>query len=209
MINLHKNRAAKECNQYTEYARVPTWKESETSRHARLMNQLDWPPLATLDESARERLEIYSAADFPSLLHTLVTETQSPVVRAKLRDNQTSFDGILQTSRLASSLLGFPTLLIGILYMAIHQASRDAERNQRSEQCLHSIIDKLRRCSQFGVVFHSRCSDSRVPVGYAKERLSQAYHLHLTFLNSIVQAFERGPLGMPCPESQTEQRFDG
>lgn len=66
-----------------------------------------------------------------------------------------------------------------------------------SEDCFHAIIDKLRRCSEVGSLFYSRCSDKRMPLDIAKERLSQAYCLHLAFIGAIVDGFDRGEkLGM-------------
>lgn len=87
-------------------------------------------------------------------------------------------------------------LLGGFLYMAIHLAVRQAVQTEgRSEECYQKLIDKLRRCNELGMIFHSRCTDSRAPANHVKERLAQAYSLHLSFISAIVECLDQSPLG--------------
>jgi hypothetical protein len=148
------------------------------------------------DEFTRQQIEQYSRRDFPTLFETLLGEITGAAVRAKLRDNQASFEGTLQVSQLVGQRPAFDSLLGGFLYMAIHRAVRQAEQSTRSEECFHAIIDKFRRCSELGNLFTSRCLDSRMPEHHVKERLSQAYSLHLAFLGAIIDAFDQGPLSV-------------
>jgi hypothetical protein len=149
------------------------------------------------DDYMRDEVLTYTNRPFPTLLHNLIQDNHSPVVRSKLSDNQASFEGILQLSQLVPQLLTCESLLSGFLYMAVYQSARRTQESAgRSEDSFCLLIDKLRRCSDLGSIFYSRCSDSRVPPNHAKERLSQAYRLHLAFISAIVDVLEWGPLGM-------------
>ncbi|QPC80181.1 hypothetical protein HYE68_010933 [Fusarium pseudograminearum] len=158
---------------------------------------------------AQYSAEIYMVHSFQTSLRQLVQpfcgtsncNTVIPVVRSKLRDNRASFEGIIQLSQLVPQLLACTSLLSGFLYMAVYQAARRTQESAgRSEDSFCRLIDKLRRCSDLGSIFYSRCSDSRVPPNHAKERLSQAYRLHLAFISAIVDVFEWGPLESPDDE---------
>lgn len=151
---------------------------------------------AFADEFIRQSIQNYARDSFPTLLERLLHEITSPTVRAKLRDNRACFGGTLEVSQLVEQRLAFPSLLGGFLYMAIHRAVHQAEQGANFKECFHAIIDKLRRCSELGNLFASRCSDCRMSDQHANERLSQAYRLHLAFLGGIIDAFDQGPLSL-------------
>lgn len=151
------------------------------------------------DDFTRRQVSNFAQDDLPTKLEWLIQGVHSPPIRSKLRDNKTSFDGIMQLSQLRWSVLAPSAgvaLLGGFVYMAIHLSVRQAEQTQgRSEECYHLIIDKLRRCNELGAIFHSRCSDPRMPAKHVKERLGQAYSLLLSFTGAIVDSLDQSPLG--------------
>ncbi|KAF5236255.1 hypothetical protein FAUST_6603 [Fusarium austroamericanum] len=133
------------------------------------------------DDFMRREVLTFANRSFPSLFHNLLQGNHSPV--------------------LVPQLLACTSLLSGFLFMAVYQAARRTQESAgRSEDSFCRLIDKLRRCSDLGSIFYSRCSDSRVPPNHAKERLSQAYRLHLSFISTIVDVFEWGPLESPDDE---------
>ncbi|KAG7287565.1 hypothetical protein NEMBOFW57_007077 [Staphylotrichum longicolle] len=159
------------------------------------LSEANGSALATFaDDFTRQNIQNYARDDFPTLFEGLLHDINGPAVRAKLRDNRASFGGTLEVSQLVEQRLAFTSLLGGFLYMAIHRAVRQAEQSARSEECFHAIIDKLRRCSELGNLFASRCSDCRISEQHANERLSQAYRLQLAFLGAIIDSFDQGPL---------------
>ena len=155
------------------------------------------------DQFTRKKILDSSVADFHELFHTLLEELRNSRVRSKLRDNETSFEGTLQLSKIIPDRLGFSSLLGGHLYMTILRAARQADNARRSECCFNAIVDKLRQCSELGSLLYSRCSDSRVPANHVNDRLKQAYRLHLDFLGAIVNSFDEGPLGMWRDQSES------
>ncbi|RWA10872.1 hypothetical protein EKO27_g4237 [Xylaria grammica] len=147
------------------------------------------------DDFIRQRIDKFATEPFPVLTHNLLSEIQSPAIRSKLRDNQESFEGILQLSQLVSHRSPTSSLLSGFLYMAIHQSVGQVEQTEgRSEECFYDVIDRLRRCSELGSIFYARCTNPQVPENHVRERLSEAYRLHLAFIGAIVNSFDQGPL---------------
>ncbi len=157
----------------------------------------DSTALASLSDSfTRGRIPKFAQQAFPSLLNKLIDEINNPTVRSKLRGNKESFDGIMLLSQLRVELLAPSIALLGgFLYMAINLAVRQAEQREgRSTECYENIIDKLRRCNELGTVFYSRCTEQRAPANHVKERLGQAYSLHLSFIGAIVECLDGSPL---------------